>query len=319
LNWDDLRFFLAVADCGTLTAAAARLGVNHTTVARRVSALEKQSRVRLFDRSPDGYALTPAGAALAERAIAMRDAAADAERTLAAHDESLSGPLAITAPRALAVHVILPMLRRFHALYPDIVLRLVSSDEVTSLSRREADIAIRATRTPDELLTGRRLCAMTSTLYCRRELWREGHDSPGLIAIEGEAPPPDAKQAAITVSSKLEALEAARTGLGMAMLPCRLGDCDDTLMRVPGAEMHSGPDIWLLMHRDLKATPRVQAFSRFAADAFREEAPLFEGLTSPETSSRSSPPPAPAPPSGPDASRRPYARLPRRASQVPAG
>jgi len=286
-DWDDLKYFLAVAEHGTLTAAAGLLRVNHTTIARRIAMLENSKRVRLFDRSPEGYALTPAGTALVERARQVRDAVAAVDRTLAAHDTRLSGPLAITAPAALTVHILLPMVAEFSAQYPDIDIRLASSDVVASLSKREADIAIRATRAPDELLFGRRLSAYSMSIYCARHAWENADKRPiGWIATSDDPILPSwvpqlgfaSRTPGCRVSGKLEALAAIKAGLGAAQIPCCLGDADrDNLIRLPGAAVVKGPDIWLLTHRDLRAVPRVQAFTQFLAKAFRRERALFEG------------------------------------------
>lgn len=284
LDWDDYRFFLAVARAGTVTGAAQRLGVNHSTVSRRIAAMEGAANVRLFTKQKDGYALTDAGLALLERAGATEHAVQAAERTLRAHDYTLTGELIITAPLALGVTVLTPIIARFRQVHPDIVLTLLSSDDIANLTRREADIAIRASNEPDEQLVGRKLCVQRTAVYARKDYWREHKDDPSLVVAGLKPTKPDWARKAYPnakigccVSGKLETLAAVEAGVGIARLPCRLGDPSATLMRVPPRQLENDLDIWLLMQAEMQHAPRIRAFAEFAYQAFRSEAPLFEG------------------------------------------
>lgn len=285
LDWDDYRFFLAVARAGTLSGAAQRLGVNHSTVSRRIAAMEEAAKVRLFDKQKDGYALTDAGLALLERAGAAENAVHAAERTLRAHDYTLTGELVISAPLALGVTVLTPIIARFSRAHPDIMLTLISSDDIANLTRREADIAIRASNKPDEDLVGRKLCVQRTAVYARKDYWRKNRDHPALVVLGQKPVKPDwARKAypdatvAFCVSGKLELLAAVEAGVGIARLPCRLGDARATLLRVPPIRLENDLDIWLLMQPDMQHAPRVRAFADFVYEAFRREAALFEGL-----------------------------------------
>lgn len=284
-NWDDYRIFLAVARAGTVTGAAKQLGVNHSTVSRRVAAMESAARVRLFDRSKDGYALTEAGLALFEQASTAEGALFEAERTLRAHDHSLVGELIVSAPTALGVTILIPIIARFRQAYPDIFMTLISSDDVADLTRREADVAIRASRNPDDSLVGRRLCVQKTAVFARREYWQALSGKPSLVVLSTSPELPDwavqcypSAPVGCRVSGKLEVLAAIEAGLGIGRLPCRLGDTNPSLIRVPPIDLEHDLDIWLLMQPDMQHTPRIRAFADFIYAAFQAEAGLFEGL-----------------------------------------
>lgn len=287
LNWDDVRVFLEVAERGTISAASAALQINHTTVSRRISALEARFDVKLFERANTGFALTAAGQALAEKSETIRDAMGEAERALAGSTTTVAGPLTVTAPSALVLHVLGPMVARFSETYPDIEIRLLSEDKIASLARREADVAIRATDAPEDFLVGRRLTSFVSTWYASGALQERlsGKALPWIDSDEGGARylPDQTDQPVFqpfpsaVVSGKAEAFALARAGVGAALLPYRLGDAETCLRRVKGAPVVQGKDIWLLYHRDLRANPRVQTFSDFAFDEFVAERTRFEG------------------------------------------
>lgn len=285
-DWDDLRFFLAVARHGGVTAAAARLKVNHSTVSRRIAALEAATGAALFDRLPDGYALTAAGAAVLERAQTVEEAMAAVAMALSAHDTQLQGPLKVTAPVAFCTHVLTPLLAEFLRRHPAIEIALVPSDDVARLSRREADVAIRATRQPPENLVGRRLCGQATAVYGAHaylaEIGRTGGPHRWVAGLD-DGPPPAVEAAfppvrtVCRVDGKLAALAAVKAGLGLGVLPCRLGDNDPALCRLPGFAPAPAPDIWLLIHPELRHLPRVRAFADYIYQAFKAEAVLFEG------------------------------------------
>lgn len=284
-RWDDLRYFAAVVRQGSLSAAARALGVNHSTVSRRVAALEAQSGVVLFDRLPEGYVLTQAGAALLETCEGVESAILTASRTLAAHDNALEGILSVTAPQAMGILVLMPMIRRFRERYPRIQVDFLADDDIASLARREADVAIRASSGPDESLTGRKLCTQSTAVYAARAYWETApRDAPDWISHDSQATVPHwladhypGARLAIRTRSKLDAYFAVKAGLGVARLPCRIGDADPELRRIPPDRLDNDLDIWLLMHPDLQNTPRVRAFADFIYEVFRSEAVLFAG------------------------------------------
>ena len=248
--------------------------------------MEATANVQLFERHKDGYPLTEAGLALLGAANAAETAVLAAEQMLQAHDHTLSGELVVTAPSALGVTVLMPIIGRFRQAHPEILVILLTSDGLANLSRREADIAIRASNGPDDHLVGRKLCVQKTAIYANRDYWRESGPSPSIVvAAQRSSLPewsrkcyPDA-EIACCVSGKLEMLAAIEAGVGVGRLPCRLGDASPLLMRVPPLLLENDLDIWLLMQADLQHMPRIRAFADFVYDAFREEAALFEGVT----------------------------------------
>ena len=165
IDWNDLRYFLAIARGGTLSRASRLLGINATTVGRRLAALEEQVQARLFDRTPDGYVLTPSGRDLLPRAERMESEAIALDRDVIGADQRASGSVRLTATEMLATRFIMPHLPRFHALHPEITLELECTTRFVSLARREADIALRLSRPREDNVVGRRLASVPLSLY----------------------------------------------------------------------------------------------------------------------------------------------------------
>ena len=287
LDWDDLRMFLAVAREGSLSGAARTLSVNHSTVFRRLNGLEDRLDVRLFDRQPGGYALTPAGDALLEASDRVEAEILAAERALRGRDLQLRGALRVTMPDTIA-RLLLPILiAPFERRYPDIELELVVSGAFLNLGKRDADIALRPTNAPPETLVGRRVSGIATAIYrhadcdepasslseCR---WIAPDDSLAHLAsarwLRDLAPP-----VAIRANTMSGMLDAARAGMGLAALPCFMGDGEPVLRRVrdPIPELETG--LWALTHRDLRQTARIRAFLDAVAETATDLRPLLEG------------------------------------------
>ncbi|MEO0998726.1 MAG: LysR family transcriptional regulator [Pseudomonadota bacterium] len=268
LNWNDLGVFLAIAERGTLAGAARDLGVNHSTVFRRLGKLEQALEARLFERLPEGYALTSAGQALLPHARAADGAVADILREVAGHDAAPAGPVRITTAPNLA-HTVLPhavaMLRSRH---PGIEVRVAVSDSDADLMRREADIALRATARPPEPLVGRRVATLPWWVVAAADYpdppatvdAMAGHPliGPGrsLERLAAFGRPPGRPPYVATANELLTMAALARTGIGLALLPA---DHDD-----PGLKrLFPLPDVvselWLLTHPDLIRIRRVRA------------------------------------------------------------
>ncbi len=291
LEWGDLRYVLAVGRDGTLSGAARVLGVNHSTVFRRIGAIEERLGVRLFERLPTGYALTQAGERMLETAEHVEEAVLDLSRTLVGGDLRLSGNLRVTAPDALAYRVLMPHLAAFRRAYPDIQLELSIVNSFLNLTRREADVAIRSTQTPPETAVGRRLCTLATTLYGSADYLRAHPDRSlerhqWLMPNEGLEQWPASKwlarhypTASVVLYSDtvLGLFEAAKQGLGIAPLPCFLADPEQQLDRVlpPPPELDS--ELWLLSHPDLRRSARVRAFMDFLTEAVGLDRGLIEG------------------------------------------
>ena len=174
LDWDDLRYFLAVAHEGTLARAATALGINATTVGRRLTALEERVGARLLDRTPTGFVLTSAGRDLLPHAERMQAEALSLEREVLGRDQHASGVVRVTATEMLATRFITPHLQRLHARYPAITLELECTNRNVSLARREADIALRLAKPHEENVVTRRLSPIPLALYATRSTSNAG-------------------------------------------------------------------------------------------------------------------------------------------------
>jgi DNA-binding transcriptional LysR family regulator len=294
LAWDDFRLIKAIADTRHLPAAAARLGVNHSTAFRRLRRIEAALGVRLFDKHRTGYALTPAGEEVAALAQRVDDDIVAVARTLAGRHIAPSGELRVTTNDSLLVHLLTPLFGLFAAQYPDVRLDVVIGNSSLNLSRRDADVAIRASDSPPEILVGRRVARIGWALYGR------GQDFPG-----AEFPEPDALHArrwvalademagvkalryvkdhvpatriAYRVNSVLGLAEAVEAGLGVGHLPCLVGDSRPGLKRLAPPVPEFAADLWLLTHPDLRQAARVRAFLDFLAVEIGRRRAFIEG------------------------------------------
>src|SRR2546421_7109005 len=167
-DWDGLRIFLALSRARTLAAAARKLGIDETTVARRLARLEKEMGASLLERAPGGLALTPAGEAVRTAAEEMESAALAAERRARGADRQLSGRVRVTAPEILGRYFVLPALQAVHERHPAIAMGLTSAIARLDVTRREADVAIRTVRPTEPALVGRKLARMAVAPYVRR-------------------------------------------------------------------------------------------------------------------------------------------------------
>lgn len=288
-DWDDIRVFLSVARKGSVTGAGVQLGVNHSTVSRRLSALEKRLGVRLFERLPTGYALTPGGEEILEKAEKMEDAAIEMDRKVLGRDSRLSGKVRLTTPVSVATVILFPELATLATSYPDIEMQLIGSNNVLSLTRREADIAVRVTNKPDENLFGRKLVQIAYAVYGPRSQSSFPADTPCIawddeIAWDFGAAPtasikalcPDARIGFRTNTDETR-VAAIAAGLGIAELPCYVGDADSRLKRLSEPIVYPGWELWLLTHKDLRTTARIRAVLDFVAETFAKKRGLIEG------------------------------------------
>jgi len=289
ISWDDLRLFLAVARTGSLSGAARQLRVHHSTVFRRIGALEAALGVRLFERLPDGYALTPAGEEMLPSAELVEDEIAAIGRKVTGTDLRLSGKIRITTVDILTLGVLPGYLSAFRRAYPGILLDVVVSNTSLDLTRREADIALRASNRPSETLVGRRVARLAFGVYAARGY---GGACPGTdlaqqdwIGFDDEHAPlarwfaahVKGAQPVYRTNSIAAALGAAKAGLGLAPLPCGLADREPDLVRLQPLPEDFTLDLWLLTHQDLRRTARIRAFLDFISEALAADAPLFEG------------------------------------------
>lgn len=281
-SWDDLRVFLAVARAGSLSGAARSLGVNHSTVFRRIAGFEKTLGVRLFERLPSGYALTAAGEETLGIVERIEADITTLDRTVTGQDLRLSGTVRITATDMLAFWLLPDHLRRFREIYPGIEVEIVVGNETLNLSRRETDIALRIGNSPPETLVGRRVGRLEFAVYgapdyCAAHPGADlaqhdwvGFDSahvPLTRQLEKLLP---GLRPATRSNSVACAVRLTKAGLGLALLPCAIADLKPDLIRVAELPDAYGLDLWLLTHEDLRHTARIRAVMEFLTPALSE-------------------------------------------------
>jgi DNA-binding transcriptional LysR family regulator len=268
MNWEDFRYFLTLADAGSFSGAARTLGVDHSTVARRVAALETAFGVRLIDRLPKAVMLTQEGHALARRGQGALDAMFAVERAAAGAVAGVSVPLCISAPPSLARHVIAPSLNRFCEMHPDIEVILQGQTQSADLNRRQADIAIRLSRPRKSSVITRKLADMPLGFYGARDYTKAEPDWDLISWDESSADIPqyrwledrlDGRRVVLRSNDMDVQASAARSGLGVALLPCYLGDADPDLKKLQERKSFPAREIWMLVHADLRHAPRVRS------------------------------------------------------------
>ncbi len=288
-NWDDHRFFLAIARECSVRRAAKSLGVSHSTVLRRITAFEDDLGVRLFERLPTGYFTTAAGEELLQSAQRIEEEAMAAGRRVAGRDNLLSGKLRVSLPGALATHLLMPDLVAFERENPEITLEFELTYIISDLAKREADVAIRLSNDPPGDLVGRRVLHMSSATYVSRQ-WLEkigegralhGLKWVGFSAVESSQWQEDSGFAdlpmGISIEDPVARMEAVRAGAGMAILPCFMADGQRDLHRVPPGTVQPHKDVWVLTHKDLRNAARIRKFTDFMAEALRKNRNLLEG------------------------------------------
>lgn len=290
LDWNDIRHFLEVAHTGSLTQAAIQLGVNHTTVSRRIAALEKQLGKNLFERTGSGWIITPVGEHIVAYAKAMAEEAHNIERQVLADSHELSGLLRVTAADHCFEHLAMPAIRRFITQYPDIDLEVVATADEVDLSTREADVAIRGTDQPPPNLVGKRIARIgmaiygTPALQAQAEADPDADDIPCITWVgDGRTRPSWIEKSfprtrRIYRTTSFSAMHnMAREGIGIAQLGCVLGDPDHKLLRVAARQVESGPSLWVLSHVDLRTTARVRIFRDFLVAELEKKRDLIAG------------------------------------------
>lgn len=274
---NDLRFVSAIAAAGTLAGAARRLAVNHATVFRRLEAIEARLGVRLFERGGGRYTPTPEGEALALAGTQVESTAAEVLRRVAGRDLRPSGLVRITTTDTLAQTVLPAMLGPLRAGYPEIGLQIHVTNELQNLSRRDADIAIRPSSQPPSHLLGRRIGVIGYAVYGERGAvqqwrgpradWPAWRDAPW-VAIDDSlsqhrslawlARQLPLAEVALRCNSFMAVAHACAQGLGLAVLPCCVGDTMPALRRVGERLAELDTEAWLLTHADLRDTARIR-------------------------------------------------------------
>jgi len=292
-EWNDLRYILAVCREGTLSGAARTLEVNHSTVFRRITAIEDNLGVKLFKRLSNGYAMTEAGEAVLVSAERIENEVHSLSRHLIGRDLNLNGTLRVTAPDALAVKVLIPHISTFCHTYPDIRIELSIANQFLDLIQREADVAIRSTMQPPESAIGRRICKLGTTFYATKT-YLDKYPNAALEKYSWIMPNGSIEWLAanswlkkhypgspvvFNCDTMLGLCEAAKQHLGVVPLPCFFGDLEKDLQRIMPPVKELTSELWLLIHPDLRRTARVRAFVDFLIGAIENEKNLIEGKT----------------------------------------
>ncbi|MGK8639352.1 LysR family transcriptional regulator [Brucella anthropi] len=285
-HWNEVRMFLAVAQGGTVRAAADALDVNHATIIRGISRLEETLETKLFDRLASGYRLTDAGSDIVELAGQMATASSQIEARIFGRDQRVSGPLRFTLPISMATDLLMPSLADFKAAYPDIGLEILGSTSMINLVNREADVALRVVvggKTPPDNLYGTRLCQFHMAFYIHRNLMTQPSPASATWLLGPNENVPSDWESATGIKMAANPVrfaeigsqfQATRAGMGISFLPCFLGDSEPKLIRVPGTASSCVGDIWLLTHSDTRQTRRV----RLLCDHVRRAIQGFVGL-----------------------------------------
>jgi len=290
LNWDDLKFFLAVSRAGSVRAAAEELKVNHATVSRRINSFEGSLGQRLFERTPQGYVRTRLGDEVFNEAAYLEERLSNVERRIMGSDEELSGDIRVTMPDLIAEEFLLEGCAQFCKKYPQVELDIVDSVKLLNLANREADVAFRIVKEPPEYLIGRKLAIIHRACYMAKsdlpllktEGWLEQQNWIGwtdkqrkpIGKIAKEYPRFSSKHKIAT--AKLQAV-ATRKGMGIGILPCFVGDNDPELVRIPPYTSEEKYDLWILSHPDLRKNAKIQTFVRFMTEFVHGKKDLLEG------------------------------------------
>ena len=294
LAWDDFRLVKAIADARGLTGAAERLGVNHSTMFRRLGQIEDALGVALFERHRTGYALTTVGEEMVALAERMDDDVTAFTRKLAGRELSPAGELRVATSDSLLVGLLTPLFARFRGRCPDVRLEVVLGNQALNLSKRDADVAIRASDNPPETLVGRRVARVAWALYGRaadfpragavdlgsldQRPWVSLGDELAMLKVVRfvrEHVPPE--RIVYKINTVLGLAEAVEAGIGVGHLPCFVADVRPSLVRLSPPEPRFAADLWLLTHPDLRRSARVRVFLDFVAAEIAERRKLIEG------------------------------------------
>ena len=287
MDWDNARVFLAICRQGTLRAAAAELRVDQATVGRRLAALEKSLDVRLFLRTPGGYLPTPAGERARLGAEQMEQAAHRLQREMQGTDRRLSGTVRLACTDTTATTFLIPALAGLHRQHPGVRVVLSVATQLTNLTRREADLAVRVLRPDSPDLIARHLSRREVGLYASRDyLARHGEPTPGsafadhdvviyqagVSRLHGESlcgEPIANARVAMEVNTGMMLAQAVRAGMGIGEIPTHLAESFEELVRI-WPQRSEDYDLWLVMHKDLHRTARVRAVADAVVDALTQ-------------------------------------------------
>lgn len=292
---EDLALVQAVAAAAGLAGAARRLGVDVSTVFRRLGALEQRLGLKLFERHRTGYVATEAGDEMAALASRLEEEIAAVSRRLAGRAAEPAGEVRVTTNDTLLIHLLTPIFAAFRRAYPAVRLDIVLSNEALNLHRRDADVAIRVTPAPPDTLIGRRVATVAWALYARQGTAEPGadlsghqHDWVGLgdgmasVAaaryVRRQAPP---ERIVFKVNTVVALVDAVEEGIGIGPLPCYVADRRPGLVRLAPPEPEIAGSLWLLAHPELRRAPRVRALLDMLGKAIAAERGALAGARKP--------------------------------------
>jgi len=293
VSWDDLRIVKAIEKGGSLVGAAATLGVNHSTVSRRLAALEALLGVALFDRRRAGYVATAAGAELVAVAERMQQEVVSVTRRIASSAQGHEGDLRIATSDALLLDFLTPVIASFQRANPRIRIEVLVGNQPLNLTRGDSDIALRATLAPPENLFGRKVATIAWAIYGRRvdyddtlpsdeALWARqwvsfGHGLSGLKAFEFVQARVSEQRVGYRSDSVAGITAAIAAGIGIGLLPCMHGDLTPGLVRLSPVLADVYDELWVLTHPDIRKSDRVYAFLCHCAQEIARDRDFIEG------------------------------------------
>lgn len=292
MEWDDFRLVKIIAEHRALGPAAEALKLNHSTVFRKLNTLEEQLGTRIFERSRNGYVLTAAGEEMLMIASQMAEAVYDFERRVAGMDARPTGELRVTTTDTIYSHLLASIFAAFREQYPGITLDVIVESRALNLSKRDADVAIRASVEPPETLVGRRIATMAwapyapaghvlaegASVFDSDEKWI-GFGDPVSSSTAGRwfaarVPP---SKLVLSVNSVASVATSIQSGIGLGMLPCFLGDQTPGLKRAGDLVRDASSALWVLTHADLRRSVRTRAFLDFVGAELAKRKKMIEG------------------------------------------
>ena len=306
MNWNDIRYLLAVSRHGVLTGASRELKVSQSTVARRIETLETALRTRLFERHTNGYELTEGGRGMVDRAIPIESQMVELLDDFKGRDTEVSGVVRISTIETLAVPILIPRLAAFRQTYPGLSLGIAIQASFARLPQREADIGLRLCRPEQGLFIVKRLGTISFGLYGSPDYLARHPVVDGSSPVNGHqliawadplsyiALPRLMKSwttesgTALNVDSMQAQVLAIRSGFGLGILPCIMAGKDKELVRVNSRQFHHEETIWLVVHSDIHRARRIRIVSDFLEATINEQQPALSGAeeTRPELPAR---------------------------------
>ncbi|WP_419912098.1 LysR family transcriptional regulator [Hoeflea sp.] len=296
-DWDIFRIVIAVADSGSAVAAAERLGVNASTVLRRIAKFESDNAVRLFERRQSGYRPTEECAAIVDAARKIEQNVTAINRDLLGRDLRMEGHLAVTTTDSLLVSLLAPLIQSFISRHPEIRIDVSVTNSRLNLTKQDADIAVRASNMPPDALVGQRVSRLSFAAYAAKsvaadlpERQREkllaksrwvgiGNALAGSPVGDWLSRNVAADRIAMTADTFVAVRDCALSGIGIAILPCCLGDTTAALTRITGPIREMDTALWVLTHSDIRGAARVKAFNEYVTRELRARSALLEGTS----------------------------------------